>query len=82
MENKRPIKTIVKWAAGIFFFYLAVGWSMKGGIGIVAGILFLIAGLICIPPVLEFIEVRLGGRMSPALKYMIVIGAFITATDN
>ncbi|RYD56035.1 MAG: hypothetical protein EOP56_13955 [Sphingobacteriales bacterium] len=70
---------LLKWAAGLFFIYLAIGWSTKGVPGLVAGILFFIAGLVCLPPVLNFVEKKLGGRFSPDFKNIIVIGCIIIA---
>ena len=65
---------IIKWIAGVIFLLVAVeSVGRHGGIGLVAGVLFSLAGIVCIPPISNKIWDNLEYKINRPIKYSIVI---------
>lgn len=73
------MKTVIKWVLGISFCLVGFGRFTTGGVGILAGILNILAGLICLPPTLAVIETELNTIFSRTIKYVIVISCWLLA---
>lgn len=71
------MKNVFKWIAAIIFLFLAIGSFTEGGLGFIAGIFFLIAGLVCLPPSLASFEGRRGKKLPSSAKYILVVGCWI-----
>ncbi len=67
------MKTIIKWVAGISFCMASLSAFITGGMGIFSGILFIVSGLICLPPFLGYVEAIFDSKLSSTVKYVIVI---------
>lgn len=70
------MKLALKWIAGVLFLISSFTAFAAGGFGILGGILLIIAGAICIPPSLSFIEEKLNYSLSKRSKYFVVIGCW------
>lgn len=70
------MKNGLKWISGIILCLGGLGLTFNGGIAIVSGLLFIIAGLVCIPKTLELIEKKLSKTLDSKTKYAIVIGCW------
>jgi hypothetical protein len=73
------MKQALKWIAGVCFLITAISCLAVGGIGIISGVLFLIAGGICLPPSLKFVESKLKLPLSKTVKYSLVIASWLIA---
>lgn len=73
------MKTVIKWIAGISFCLAGLGILTTGGISILAGILLIMAGLVCLPPILTIIENKMNTTLNRSTKYVIVIGCWLLA---
>lgn len=67
------MKIVIKWISGLTFFLVSLAAFATGGLSIVSGILFIVGGLICLPPMLIIIEDKLNTTFSRVAKYVIVI---------
>lgn len=71
------MKVAIKWILGITLSLAGLGSIIMGGLGIISGLLFIVGGLVCIPPLLNVLETKLNTKLSSGLKYAIVIGCWI-----
>lgn len=71
------MKTTLKWISGILILMMSIKPFYSGGKSIFGGILFIVAGLLCLPPTLAFIENQINLRMKSYVKYLIVIGSLL-----
>lgn len=74
------MKTGLKWAAGIMFLIGGLGTLTLGAGAVISCVLLVIAGLLCIPPVMALIETKL--EISRPIKYILVIGLWIVGGVN
>lgn len=73
------IMNIIKWVVGVLFLLVALESVGHGGLGLVAGVLFLMAGLVCIPPISNKIWDQIGFEITRPIKYFVVIFFWLAA---
>jgi hypothetical protein len=75
--NSKQTKTTLKWIAGIILLLAGSGTLLEGFPGITTGILWILAGAICLPPLLSYIENKWQYTFESVPKYVAVIALFI-----
>jgi hypothetical protein len=66
-------KSFIKWLAGITFIIAGFSQVSYSVLGICSFILFMCAGAICMPPILNLIEKKLRSPLISIAKYVLVI---------
>jgi Na+-translocating ferredoxin:NAD+ oxidoreductase RnfG subunit len=66
------IKLLLKWFYGIGFMISGLGLMFSTSF--VGGLLFIIGGLVLLPPTLKMIEEKIGNPLPRPVKYLTVIG--------
>lgn len=66
------IKLLLKWFYGIGFTISGLGLMFSTSF--VGGLLFIIGGLVLLPPTLKMIEEKIGNPLTRPVKYLTVIG--------
>ncbi|GAB4490497.1 MAG: hypothetical protein OHK0019_09390 [Saprospiraceae bacterium] len=69
------MKSTLKWIAGVILLLAGLGILTAGGI--TSAIFYILAGIVCIPPSLNFIEGKLNVKLQTWQKYAVVIGGLI-----
>ena len=69
-RKKNTLISIVRWVFGAFFLIMSLGAIL--GHGFIAGLLFLLAAIVAIPPAAEQLENRLNVSMSGIVRFFVV----------
>ena len=67
------IKLILKWLYGIGLAISGLGFMFSTSF--IGGLLFILGGLILLPPTLKMIEDKIGRQLTRPIKYLTVIGS-------
>lgn len=76
MKPVEMVKSMLQYIVGIFLLFLSLGLLIERNYWLF--IFALIGGLICLPPSRKWIEGQLGLRLPTALRYVLVLGPFLS----
>lgn len=72
------MKTIIKYFAVLFLTILAFNTlQYRDTTSLIAGFLFLLAALICVPPILDFFQKKTNIALPKSIKYIAVVSLFL-----
>ena len=69
--------TLIKWLAGFIMCLTGILFIGKGGNSTVGAIFFLLGGVLCMPPVLPFLEAKLNTKMNGYFLFLVVTGCLV-----
>jgi hypothetical protein len=76
-RKKNTLTSLIRWIFGLLF--LVGGLGSLAGVHIIAGILYLIAAVVSIPPTASVLEEKINFRMSGAVRFLVVFVLIVVA---